>query len=105
VPATRTPNNQNNVASFRATPSSGRSLGLRPWLCSIGGAIARAYAAQGARLFLAGRTRATLAAVAGACGAEIAEVDALDERAVDEHGIRVVTLQTGGIPESIPAAA
>ena len=30
---------------------------------SIGGAIARAYAGQGARIFLAGRTRATLAAV------------------------------------------
>ncbi|MEU5876892.1 SDR family oxidoreductase [Spirillospora sp. NPDC047279] len=57
---------------------------------SIGGAAARAFAAEGARVFLAGRTAATLERVAGdirAAGgeAETAEVDALDERAVDEH--------------------
>jgi 3-oxoacyl-[acyl-carrier protein] reductase len=56
----------------------------------IGGAVARAYAREGAKVYLAGRTRATLEAVAGdirsAGGtAETAEVDALDERAVDEH--------------------
>ena len=57
---------------------------------SIGGAVARAFAREGARVFLAGRTLATLDAVAEeirAAGgaAETAEVDALDERAVDEH--------------------
>jgi len=56
---------------------------------SIGRAMARAFAREGARVFLAGRTRATLDAVAddiGSAGgtAEAAVVDALDERAVDE---------------------
>jgi 3-oxoacyl-[acyl-carrier protein] reductase len=57
---------------------------------TIGGAVARAFAREGATVFLAGRTPARLEAVAdeirGAGGvAETAEVDALDERAVDEH--------------------
>lgn len=57
---------------------------------AIGGAVARAFASEGARLFLAGRSLASLEAVAEdvvAAGgsAEAAEVDALDERAVDEH--------------------
>jgi 3-oxoacyl-[acyl-carrier protein] reductase len=57
---------------------------------SIGGAVARAFGREGARVFLAGRTLATLDAVAddirSAGGkAETAEVDALDEKAVDEH--------------------
>jgi 3-oxoacyl-[acyl-carrier protein] reductase len=57
---------------------------------SIGGAAARAFAREGAHVVLAGRTEATLEAVAGpireAGGAvETAVVDALDERSVDEH--------------------
>ena len=57
---------------------------------TIGGAVARAFAREGAKVFLAGRTRETLEAVAGdvrAAGgdAEVAVVDALDERSVDEH--------------------
>jgi 3-oxoacyl-[acyl-carrier protein] reductase len=57
---------------------------------SIGGAVARAFAREGARVFLAGRTQANLDAVAedirGAGGAaETAEVDALDEKSVDAH--------------------
>ena len=53
---------------------------------SIGGAVARAFAREGARVFLAGRTPAKLEAVADqirAAGgrAETAEVDALDEHA------------------------
>ncbi|AHY48140.1 Short-chain alcohol dehydrogenase of unknown specificity (plasmid) [Rubrobacter radiotolerans] len=57
---------------------------------SIGGAVARAFAREGARVFLAGRHRETLEAVAEeirAAGgaAEVAVVDALDEKAVDEH--------------------
>jgi 3-oxoacyl-[acyl-carrier protein] reductase len=55
---------------------------------SIGGAVARAFAREGARVFLAGRTLESLEEVAGqirsAGGvAETAQVDALDERAVD----------------------
>src|SRR2546423_12455449 len=57
---------------------------------SVGGAVARAFAREGAKVFLAGRTLATLDAVAGeiaAAGgaAETAQVDAFDERAVDAH--------------------
>lgn len=57
---------------------------------AIGGAAARAFAREGARVFLAGRTRAGLDKVAadirGAGGtAETAQVDATDERAVDAH--------------------
>ena len=57
---------------------------------SIGGAVARAFAREGAHVVLAGRTATTLEAVAEpirAAGgaAEIAVVDALDERSVDEH--------------------
>jgi 3-oxoacyl-[acyl-carrier protein] reductase len=58
---------------------------------SIGGAVARAFAREGARVFLAGRTQATLDAVAADIGdaADTAVLDALDERAVDEYAARV----------------
>jgi 3-oxoacyl-[acyl-carrier protein] reductase len=54
----------------------------------IGGAVARAFAREGGRVFLAGRTPATLDGVAADIRsdggvAETAAVDALDERAVD----------------------
>jgi NAD(P)-dependent dehydrogenase (short-subunit alcohol dehydrogenase family) len=57
---------------------------------AIGGAVARAFATEGAKLFLTGRLRAPVEAVAkdivSAGGfAEAAEVDALDEQAVDKH--------------------
>jgi 3-oxoacyl-[acyl-carrier protein] reductase len=57
---------------------------------SIGGAIARAFAREGAKVFLAGRTLATLDKVAedirSAGGvAETAQVDALDEHDVDGY--------------------
>jgi 3-oxoacyl-[acyl-carrier protein] reductase len=63
--------------------------------------VARAFAREGARVFLAGRTRASLEKVAadirGAGGtAETAEVDATDERAVDVHADAVAS-QAGGI--------
>src|SRR5919201_2829829 len=62
---------------------------------AIGGAVAGAFAREGARLFLAGRHLAPVEVVAKdvvAAGgsAEAAEVDALDEHAVDEH-LRSVT--------------
>jgi 3-oxoacyl-[acyl-carrier protein] reductase len=61
---------------------------------SVGGAVAHAFAREGARVFLAGRTLARVEAVAGeisAAGgtAEAARVDALDERAVEEHAAAV----------------
>jgi NAD(P)-dependent dehydrogenase (short-subunit alcohol dehydrogenase family) len=52
----------------------------------IGGAVARAFAREGARLLLTGRDLAKVDAVAEEIGgAETAQVDALDERAVEEH--------------------
>jgi NAD(P)-dependent dehydrogenase (short-subunit alcohol dehydrogenase family) len=55
---------------------------------SIGGAVARAFAHEGARLFLAGRTQASLENVADEIHSDggtvdTAVVDALDEQAVD----------------------
>ena len=57
---------------------------------AIGGAVARAFASEGASVFLTGRHRAPVDAVAEdivAAGgsAEAATVDALDEQAVDDH--------------------
>jgi 3-oxoacyl-[acyl-carrier protein] reductase len=68
---------------------------------SIGGAVARAFARERARVFLAGRTPTTLDEVAeeirSAGGvAETQQVDALDEKALDEHADAVVR-KAGGI--------
>ena len=57
---------------------------------AIGGAVARAFAREGAKVFLTGRLRAPVegivADIVSAGGsAEAAEVDALDEQAVDKH--------------------
>ena len=56
----------------------------------VGGAVARAFAREGAKLFLSGRNLGKVEAVAadviGSGGvAEAAQVDALDERAVEEY--------------------
>jgi 3-oxoacyl-[acyl-carrier protein] reductase len=68
---------------------------------SIGGAVARAFAREGARVYLAGRTATTLDQVAEAIRArggavETAELDALDEQAVDRHA-DAVAAQAGAI--------
>jgi NAD(P)-dependent dehydrogenase (short-subunit alcohol dehydrogenase family) len=53
---------------------------------AIGGAVARAFASEGANLFLTGRDVAPVEVVAKDVGsAEAAKVDALDEQAVDDH--------------------
>jgi NAD(P)-dependent dehydrogenase (short-subunit alcohol dehydrogenase family) len=57
---------------------------------AIGGAVARAFSREGANLFLTGRHFAPVEAVAdevvsGGGSADAAEVDALDEQAVDKH--------------------
>jgi 3-oxoacyl-[acyl-carrier protein] reductase len=67
---------------------------------SVGGAVARAFAREGARVFLAGRTLATLEEVAEeirAAGgeAETAQVDALDEEAAEEHAKTVAEKAEG----------
>jgi NAD(P)-dependent dehydrogenase (short-subunit alcohol dehydrogenase family) len=73
----------------------------------IGGAIARAFAREGARLFLTGRQLAPVEAVAkdiAAAGgaAEAAEVDALDEQAIDQH-LQSVTERAGHLDISFNA--
>lgn len=67
----------------------------------IGGAVAHAFAREGARVFLAGRTAATLDTVASEIHsqggfADTGVVDALDEQAVDEY-VDAVARQTGSI--------
>jgi NAD(P)-dependent dehydrogenase (short-subunit alcohol dehydrogenase family) len=62
----------------------------------IGGGVARTFAAEGARVFLAGRTKESLDAVANDINsaggsAEVTVLDALDERAVDDHVADVVS--------------
>jgi NAD(P)-dependent dehydrogenase (short-subunit alcohol dehydrogenase family) len=57
---------------------------------AVGGAVARAFAREGARLFLTGRHKPPVEAVAreiidSAGFAQVSEVDALDEQAVDKH--------------------
>jgi len=74
---------------------------------AIGGAVARTFAREGARVFLAGRTRDPLDQVAkdiGAGGgqAEVAVLDALDEQAVDQHAQAMVG-QAGRIDISFNA--
>jgi NAD(P)-dependent dehydrogenase (short-subunit alcohol dehydrogenase family) len=70
----------------------------------IGGGVARTFAREGARVFLAGRTREPMEAVAAdirAAGgtADVAVLDALDERAVDEH-VRAVVSAAGSVDVS-----
>jgi 3-oxoacyl-[acyl-carrier protein] reductase len=74
---------------------------------AIGGAVARAYAREGARVFLAGRTSAPLDALAQEISqaggmAEATPVDAFDEMAVEQH-LRTVVEQTGSIDISFNA--
>jgi len=57
---------------------------------AIGGAVARAFAREGARLFLTGRRLALVEVVAkevhsAGGSADAAELDALDEQALDKH--------------------
>jgi 3-oxoacyl-[acyl-carrier protein] reductase len=71
---------------------------------SIGGAVARAFAREGATVFLAGRTLESLEEVAeeirsAGGAAETAQVDALDEQAVDGH-VDAVAASAGGIDVS-----
>ncbi len=73
----------------------------------IGGAVARAFAREGAKLFLSGRKLAAVKALAADIVrdggvAEAAQVDALDEQAVDRY-VAGVAEQAGGIDISFCA--
>src|SRR5262249_30244375 len=70
----------------------------------IGSGVARGFARGGAGVFLAGRTRGKLDAVAQDIAsdgesAEVAVLDALDEPAVEEH-VRAVASKAGGVDVS-----
>jgi NAD(P)-dependent dehydrogenase (short-subunit alcohol dehydrogenase family) len=74
---------------------------------AVGGAVAGAFASEGANLFLTGRRQAAVEAVAkdivsagGSAGA--AEVDALDEEAVDKH-LQTVIDEAGRVDISFDA--
>jgi len=74
---------------------------------AIGGAVARAFASEGADLYLTGRTLAPVEfvakdVVAAGGSAEAAEVDALDEQAVDQH-LRSVIDKAGRVDISFNA--
>jgi NAD(P)-dependent dehydrogenase (short-subunit alcohol dehydrogenase family) len=71
---------------------------------AIGGEIARTYAREGARVFLAGPTEGKLAKIAGEIGAAAAVdvVDARDESAVEAHA-DVVVARAGRIDVCVNA--
>ncbi|WP_042417199.1 SDR family NAD(P)-dependent oxidoreductase [Streptacidiphilus anmyonensis] len=74
---------------------------------AIGGAVARAFAAEGATVFLTGRRLPTVEAaakeiVAAGGSAEAAEVDALDGQAVEAH-LRSVVERAGRVDVSFNA--
>ena len=74
---------------------------------AIGGAVARAFAREGAKVFLTGRNVAKVDGVAKeivAAGgvAETAQVDALDKKAVEEH-LNTVVERAGGVDISFNA--
>jgi NAD(P)-dependent dehydrogenase (short-subunit alcohol dehydrogenase family) len=73
----------------------------------IGGAVARAFAREGARVFLTGHDLASVEIVAKEIeseggSAEVAQVDALDEQAVDTH-LRYVMGDAGRVDISFNA--
>lgn len=71
---------------------------------AIGSAVARAFASEGARVFVTGRSRAAVEALARDIGrsAEAAEVDARDEQSIDRH-LESVVAQAGRIDISFNA--
>ncbi|WP_163506605.1 SDR family NAD(P)-dependent oxidoreductase [Fodinicola acaciae] len=76
---------------------------------AIGGAVARVFAREGARVFIAGRTQPKLDAVAHEVAAtggkiETAQVDALDQEAVEKHADAVAET-AGGIDIALNAVS
>ena len=74
---------------------------------AVGGAVARAFAREGATVFLTGRNRSHVEVVAAAIAAEggvaeVAQVDALDEHAVERHASETAD-KAGGIDVSFNA--
>lgn len=69
---------------------------------SVGGAVARAFAREGARVFLTGHREKAVYAVAQEIGAEAEVVDAHDELAVEKH-LAAVVQRTGRLDISFNA--
>jgi NAD(P)-dependent dehydrogenase (short-subunit alcohol dehydrogenase family) len=74
---------------------------------AIGSSVAKTFAREGARVFLTGRTLKSVTAVANEISksggvAEAAQVDALDERAIDTH-IAAVVQKAGKVDVSFNA--
>ncbi|MBC7813881.1 MAG: SDR family oxidoreductase [Burkholderiales bacterium] len=74
---------------------------------AVGGAVARAFAREGAKVFLAGRTLTKLDAVtkditSAGGAAETAQVDALDEQAVENY-VKTIADKAGSIDISFNA--
>jgi NAD(P)-dependent dehydrogenase (short-subunit alcohol dehydrogenase family) len=91
---------------FRTSAKSGNAV-IYGAGGAIGGAVARTFAREGAKVFLAGRTRAKVDAVATEISAaggvvETAQVDALDEHSVARH-VGEVAERAGGIDVSFNA--
>lgn len=76
---------------------------------AIGGAIARVFAREGARVFIAGRTQAKLDAVAREIAraggwVETAKVDVFDQRSVEEHA-DAIAAKAGSIDVAVNAVS
>ncbi len=76
---------------------------------AIGGAVARVFAREGARVFIAGRTQAPLDAVAADINAaggmvESSIVDAFDQKAVDDHA-KAIAAKAGSIHIALNAVS
>jgi 3-oxoacyl-[acyl-carrier protein] reductase len=74
---------------------------------SIGSAVARAFARNGATVFLASRARQNIDALAGEISAsgrtvDVAQVDALDPQAIEQH-LGIVANKAGSIDISFNA--
>jgi NAD(P)-dependent dehydrogenase (short-subunit alcohol dehydrogenase family) len=76
---------------------------------AIGGAVARVFAREGARVFIAGRTQSRLDAVAAEIAAaggdiETAQTDVFDQRAVEQHA-DAVAVKAGSIDIALNAVS
>src|SRR5579859_5299598 len=99
APAVRLPHD--NPLGAAAMRLDGKTAVIYGANGGIGATVAQAFAREGAHLFLAGRSLAKVEQVAKAIRAaggraEAAEVDALDEQAIDRH-LDAVTAKAGRI--------
>lgn len=92
---------QRKAAAERAGLLQGKVAVVYGAAGSMGSSISRAFAQEGARVFLAGRTRASLDALAtelarDGASASAGVVDAMDRAAVEKH-LEEIVAEAGGI--------